>query len=213
MTRDPKLYYLISRLLKEHSIDFISITPGLAIPNGVKVVLTSNVEASYDDTRTIIAVNEENIEESLFKVICALKGKTMFDNLIIGIDPGAKLGVVALADGTPIALKIFYSAKKLTAFLEKLFTLCPAKRRVIRIGSGGDKYLRELLGELGKIILFPETYIELVSESLPLSPYVKECSLPSDVKAAYNIALSKGVPLSKHEVAEYENGVSEIQDN
>ncbi|MCS7385936.1 MAG: hypothetical protein NDF55_04255 [archaeon GB-1867-005] len=210
MTRDPRIYYIISRLLKEHSIDFVSITPGLAVPNDIKVVLTSRGEAKCDDRKTVITVTEENAEESIFKVICALKGKTMFDNLIIGIDPGAKLGFAALADGTPIALKVFYSTDKLVEFLTKLLSMCPARRRIIRIGSGGDKYLHTILARLREIILPPKTHLELVSESLPMSPYIKQYPLPSDVKAACNIALSRGAPINRLEVSGHEGGVSKI---
>ncbi|HID15434.1 MAG TPA: hypothetical protein EYP16_01335 [Candidatus Atribacteria bacterium] len=189
-TMNPRLYYKIVKALRNFNISFISVLPQEDLPKEIKVVLTSSFESSIVNHQNKIIVSEDNINEALFKAICAIKNKKHFNQLIFGIDPGATYGLVVLADGELISHKLFKNIENLISYIN-LFSSFPSKMLVIKIGTGSKKYLKKFLMAI-KSISLSNFKLELVDERSSIPFFVKDFNFQSDIKSAYGIALSRG---------------------
>lgn len=189
-TMNPRLYYKIVRALRNFNIPFMSALPYETFSQEVKAVLTSKLESSIIEHANKIIVSEDNIDEAIFKAICAAKSKEFFNQLIFGIDPGATYGFVVLADGELIAYKLFNDTKDLISYIN-IFSSFPSRKLIIKIGTGSKEHLNNFLMEI-KSINLSNFQLELVDEKSSLPSFVKDFNLQSDIKSAYGIALSRG---------------------
>ncbi len=191
ISTNPRKYFHLVNLLREYNIDFIVTASCNLLSNDVRVIITDNPLVKKEKPEITVLIDNDNYEQAIFKAMCMLKGKEEFNTLVIGIDPGATHGLAVLADGSPIILKLFNNTKLLLNYIKRLIDQFPAKIKIIRIGSNAKHYLKEIISELENLNFLCNVKIELVSESLPPPPYIKEYTLPNDIKSALSIALNK----------------------
>ncbi|RLF98658.1 MAG: hypothetical protein DRN49_05545 [Thaumarchaeota archaeon] len=186
----PRKYFHLVNALKRYGVKFISLMPGDEIPRSIKVVITDNKSFTTKPDLAVVHLGED-YERAVFEAMCALRGRENFDMLIIGVDPGATHGLAALADGQPVLLRTFRSISSLIKCIERLIATFPAKTKVIRVGRGAGEWTKKVVEKLESLNAIFCVKIELVSEHLPPPPWIKEYSLPDDVKSALSIALAK----------------------
>ncbi|BBD72583.1 hypothetical protein HS1genome_0972 [Sulfodiicoccus acidiphilus] len=165
---DPKLFHLVVLALRDRGV---SLTEGVA-------------EVTISDTKGDIVVRRiEDIEPGVERAICLLKGKSLYDELLIGIDTNSdELTVAVLGDG-----ELLTSAKvnfnRIEEFIQHVINVYP--HRVHRIGVGvGNK-----LGEFTYRMLTTSFDAERVDEKMTSknNPYIRVKD--RDVRAACAIAL------------------------
>jgi hypothetical protein len=101
-TLNGRAYYRITSLLKEVGFSFKSLIPGSEVPKGVSVVLTTQSERERISNASVITLEEVDDSISLRHEIAKKVQKRGNANLIIGIDPGSRIGVAAFYGGEEI---------------------------------------------------------------------------------------------------------------
>jgi hypothetical protein len=168
--------------LKRRGVPFASLSPKDEVPREVAVVLTSPREARGIAFRPIVATTGD-LDDAIDQALKALAGRTGAELVAVGIDPGRRIGVAALADGAVVATagvsRVDDAVNRVRLFLERH----PARRQVVRIGHGAPT-VRDVLIEKLRML---DTPIEVVDETST----TEDVDLP-DVRAAISIAAAKG---------------------
>jgi hypothetical protein len=161
-----KAYFLIVNELKQRNIVFASLIPGEPIRTQIRVVITSKEEKHLIDHCKILTYSTETDPEILgSEVIKILRGKEIYENVTMGIDPGYVFGFALVADGSVVDTENCFSSKEILNKIKKaLRTIDVSKSTVtVKIGSGVPIY-KELLDILDKALPTQVT-LEIVSEA------------------------------------------------
>lgn len=187
VTEDFSLYHDLVGRLKRRGISFASLSPKDPIPREVGVVITSPKEAREIAFRPVVATSAD-LDDAIDQALKALAGREGAELVAVGIDPGRRIGLAALADGTVVAsagtTNVDDAVNRVRMFLQRH----PAKRQVVRIGHGAPT-VRDVLIQKLRIL---DTPIEIVDERGTTEPV----DLP-DVRAAISIAAAKGARVER----------------
>jgi len=165
-TVQGKPYFLIVNQLKEQNIPFISLVPGESVPAKISLVITTEQEKHLvNHERILIFHGEDELEGLVDEVKKLLLGKEDFEKIVVGIDPGAAIGLVVLADGKVIEEgNCFSSQEVITSILKVLRNVNFEVTDVsVKIGNGVPVY-KELLKDLDDALPTQVT-LEVVSEA------------------------------------------------
>jgi hypothetical protein len=105
ITEDFSVYYELVKLLRASKKAFLTLTPGDPIPSSVGVVITTAAEEWRVDFRPRLVIqgtDEPSMKMTVQLAEEALAGKSEYDSLVFGIDPGKRTGVAVLGDGAVI---------------------------------------------------------------------------------------------------------------
>ncbi len=165
-TVQGKTYFLIVNKLQEQNIPFISLVPGESVPHRIVVVITSEQEKHLINHQKILVLSDEAELDCLIEHIkVLLLGKEAYKKIVVGIDPGVSVGLVALADGKVIEQGNCFSNKEIIDSILKITkNIDLAVTRVsVKIGNGVPIY-KEMLEDLDQA-LPPQVVLEVVSEA------------------------------------------------
>ena len=165
-TVQGRAYFLIVNQLREQNIPFISLVPGQSVPDKMALVVTTEQEKHLVNHEKILVFHSEDELESLVdEVKKLLLGKEAFEKIVIGIDPGVAIGLVAVADGKVIEEGNCFSTKEvIDSILKVLRNVDFAVTSVsVKIGNGVPVY-KELLEGLDGA-LPPQVILEVVGEA------------------------------------------------
>lgn len=178
---DIKTSYEIVKVLKMLNIPFVFLKKSESIPNNVCAIISSE---KLNNKRTIFY--EGNAKKTVLKAISICKGRENFEEVIVGIDPGNRVGIVVLADGNLIEAKIVLNCK-LEEFIKSILMDYPANSFVFKIGKG--QIPKEVLSIINNDVRAKMEFVEEVK--LPIPPKYKVKGMKKDLKSALIIALSK----------------------
>jgi hypothetical protein len=165
-TVQGKAYFLIVNQLREQNIPFISLVPGESVPAKMTLVITTEQEKHLVNHEKILIFHcEDEVEILVDEVKKLLLGKEDFDKIVVGIDPGVAIGLVAIADGKVIEEGNCFSTQEvITSILKILRNVNFEVTSVsVKIGNGVPIY-KELLEGLDGA-LPPQVVLEVVSEA------------------------------------------------
>ncbi|MEK6977369.1 MAG: hypothetical protein AABX40_03070 [Candidatus Hydrothermarchaeota archaeon] len=194
VTEIPRFYYNAVRELKGRGIQFLTFGLEDEIPSYITVVLTSREERKH--VRSSIVVAHDDLPTAVSECVRALNGlKKDYKRLVIGIDPGASLGVAVLADNKVIEARNILSPEGVPPVLRGLLETYSGAETVIRVGDGGGIYCMRVLKLLQENF---DAKIEVVDETSTTPALGREAPAGlRDVIAAINIALKEGSVLEK----------------
>ena len=92
MTSDIKSYYKITQLLKQYNFPFLSLIPDNKIPQTVNLIITTNSEKHYVNKLNYLTLEEIEYSETFLCLIMNKINHVKSDLIIIGIDPGLRIG-------------------------------------------------------------------------------------------------------------------------
>ncbi len=186
LTTDFRVYHDLVKALKRRDLAFMSLSFGDPIPPNVGVVITSKKE--MDDVDFEFKVACDDIGMAIAESIRVLKGKRRFEELIIGIDPGAKPGIAVVGDGIVLETRGASSPEEVADITKQVVACYPADFIGLRIGHGDPTNRNRIINSLSS----QELEIEIVDErgTTPRS------DLP-DQEAAIGIAFMRGHPAKK----------------
>ncbi len=192
-TVSGKAYYKLVNELKDRDVPFLSLVPGDPIPQSIKVVLTTEKEKPViDHQRILIYDAEKDPSDIISEALRIVMNKEVYEELVIGVDPGKTFGVAVLADGKTLRREELSTMEKTIDFILTELKRNPSKTQIIRIGKGLPNLAEEIASRLERSI--PESVlIEMVDEkgtsSLKNSGFKKKLS---DADSAIKIASKKG---------------------
>lgn len=185
-TKDFRFFHEAREILKARGIPFVGISVGEEIPEKVGVLLTSVDE--IDDIDYEPKVASESIEEAIGKALCLLSGKTEFEWLTIGIDPGPKPGLAAIGDGEVLETRTAEAPERVADLVREITRIYASRNTRIRIGHGDPLNRNRIVNPL----LDQGYLVEMVDEKGTTGKIGR-----SDLEAAKRIAIAKGSPVKE----------------
>lgn len=182
MTEDFRLYHDLVAELKARDIPFVSLSFSRRIPENVGVVVTSAKEA--DRVRSPHVVAEGDLGTAIARALQVLQGKTRWEEVLVGIDPGAEPGVAVVGDGQVVATYHAPSPEGVAGIVREALGTFPSARRRIRIGHGDRTNRNRILNALAREGLPTEIVDEAGTTDRTQEP---------DIDAAIKIAFVPGV--------------------
>lgn len=137
LTTSGKAHYKLVSEFRVRGLQFISLIPEDIIPFYVKVVITTESERKNIDFLEILIYDElTDPSKVVDNAVKLLRGKKYFREVIIGIDPGKRLGLVVLGDGIILKKMEFINIKDKIKEIIRILKETKAKKKIVKIGNG-----------------------------------------------------------------------------
>ncbi len=200
VTVSGRAYYRLVNELKNRKIPFLSLVPGEPIPPSIKVVVTTREEkALINHPQILVYEDEADPSNIVSEALRVMMNKDVYEELVIGVDPGKIFGVAVLADGKVIRREEISSMEKTMDFILTELKRNPSKNRKIRIGRGVPNLAEEIARRL-ETAISKGVIIEMVDEkgtsTLKNNGFRRKLS---DADSAVKIASKKGETHSRGE--------------
>jgi hypothetical protein len=197
VTADGRSYYAIVSKLRTAGLPFLSLLPA-DDPRECGLVITTKREAASFGAPTIsLEELDENPDVARSQILARLtEGEQQ--TMVVGIDPGSRIGTVAFLGETRLASRTFNSKRGAVAWINRLVERVPSKRLLVRVGDGEPGTAMWLADSLASLV--PRAAIEMVDES-GTSRSGSARGLQKDQGSAARIAFRKGVVFRKHDRA------------
>jgi hypothetical protein len=203
-TVSGKAYYLLVNELKRKNLLFISLKPTDPVPFEIQVVITTeNEQRQITHPNVIVYMEDSDPSEIVAEAARIAEGKTDYEKIVVGIDPGKIFGIAVLGDGKVIETANGSSAEDTFRIARDILKKTPARVFVVRVGDSAPTYADDLLRFLD--VGLPENVtIEMVSEegTTRLSTEMPNRKGARDVIAAIKIAGRFGRPIKRSEKSE-----------
>lgn len=207
-TVSGKAYYLIVNELKNMDVPFISLTPYEPIPIEVKVVITTEKELSLINHEKVLVFKDGMDPQALInQALQYVEGKSSYEKIVIGVDPGEVLGLAVLADGKVVKTGNCFSIKETLNEIENILkNLQDVKASFIavKVGDGIPEYKEKLLNALDQM-LPSNIVLESVSEA-GTNRHISESKHRRglrDIGSAIKIARRNGSRFARREKGEH----------
>ncbi|MCP8304832.1 MAG: hypothetical protein H3Z50_05120 [archaeon] len=192
-TLDGRAYYKIMTMLREIGMQFDDVKPGESLSPNIKLVITTEKEKNLIDFEAVLSIEELGedpyvFEEGIIKHLYS----DLEDSIIIGIDPGKRIGIAVYYGQKEVIGEVLNSVDGTIAKIVKLIENTHAKKKIIRIGDGKPKMAENIADELSRCL--KDATIELVDErgTSSLSKAKPNKKVARDQRSAMIIALRQG---------------------
>jgi hypothetical protein len=196
-TDNGNVYYRIISRLKRTNLRFSSLAPGEVAESGRDLVVTSKREAAALGGD---AVAIEDMDENPLIMKGQLLSRLLDEprrKLLIGVDPGWRIGLAVFYDGRELGTLTENSVEKSVSLLTALVKEVPHSSLSVKIGGGAPSSSVSLASSLRER-LPPWASIEIVDESGTSVGKRGLIGATRDQRAAVRIAFRKGVQFSDH---------------
>ena len=193
-TVSGKAYYWLVNELNKRRIPFLSVVPGESIPPSIKVVITTKEEREKIDHPSVLIYDPKEKPSAIIdEAVRIIKDKKIYEELVVGIDPGKNFGVAVLGDGNVLEKKERLTLEMAIDMALTALRRHPARMRRIKIGDGVPEMAEEVASRL-QIAVPEDTVIEIVSEAGTSSVKGNGSGKKiSDADAAVNIARKESI--------------------
>lgn len=196
ITADGRSYYSIVSKLRVAGLPFLSLLPGDDSGECGLVVTTKKEAASFSVPTLSLEELDENPDVARGQILSMLaEGQ---QNLVVGVDPGSRIGAAAFLGETRVASRTFNSKKSAVSWVSSLLMKVPSRRLLVRVGNGEPKTAMWLADSIAMQV--PQAAVELVDES-GTSRGRGTRGLQKDQGSAARIAFRKGVIFTKQDRA------------
>lgn len=192
ITADGRSYYAIVSKLRSAGLPFLSLLP-TDDSQECGLVITTKKEASSFTVPTIsLEELDENQDVARGQILSRLtEGE---QTMVVGIDPGSRIGAAAFLGETRLASRTFNSKRSAVSWVARLIEKVPSRRLLVRVGDGEPKTATSLADAIASLV--PEAVVEIVDES-GTSRAGGVRGLQKDQSSAARIAFRKGVVFRK----------------
>ena len=182
MTEDFRLYYDLVAELKARDIPFVSLSFSRRVPENVGVIVTSPAEAGQVRNREVVPAGD--LDAAIVRALQILKGKTRWEELLVGVDPGAEPGVAIVGDGQVLATYHAPTPEGVAGIVRDALDTYPSSSRKVRVGHGDRTNRNRILNSLAREDIPAEIVDEAGTTDRTQDP---------DIDAAIKIAFVPGV--------------------
>ena len=194
ITLDSKAYYKITKILKDHNFSFLSLTPNERIPSFVNLVITTELEKHLALKTKYTTLEELSNSKIQGYIILSKLSNLSCKNIIIGIDPGYRTGLIVYNDDKEIYASVCRSINQVKRTVKDVSEYFEESEIVIKIGKG-DKHNSHYIAKTIRSFVNDNTKIEIVDEFGTSNQKTKPNKRSSkDIRAAKIIAFRQGKP-------------------
>ena len=131
-------YYRIVNVLKDAGLQFDSMIPEDVVFSDENLIITTKNEANIINSENILVFSEANFYPTLFKarIFKTILGHYEDDVLIIGVDPGFRIGIFISYHHTELQRIVQTSPSEAIRFITIVLNGIEAKHKILRIGDG-----------------------------------------------------------------------------
>ncbi len=191
-------YYRIVTMLKNIGLNFDSMLPEEASLSDARVIITTKGEANIINRESVIVYSEINTYPIVFKakILKNMIGKLRDDILIIGVDPGHRIGIYILYLHNELERTVQRSAREAVKLITILLKGIHAREKIVRIGDGHTPIAYCIAYEI-KSRFHNKVRVEFVDEFGTSRKSSSNRRGIRDESSARSIALRKGYMLSE----------------
>lgn len=146
-------YYEILRALKAMGIKYDSMSPEEAALSGARVIITTSDEADAFSGRNKTVLLDTELEKypaiAKAKILKSFAGSAD-DQLVIGIDPGTRIGISVIYLHEEIASMLESSPRGAVEQVAALVGSISSRKKIVRIGDGNITMARQMAWALKK---------------------------------------------------------------
>lgn len=194
ITADGRSYYAIVSKLRGAGLPFLSLLPADG-PGECGLVITTKKEAASFEVPTL-ALEELDDNPDVVRGQVLSKLAPEEPTVVVGIDPGSRIGAAAFLGETRLASRTFNSKRAAVSWVVTILAKVQSKGPLVRVGDGEPGIAMWLADALASTI--PDAVIEVVDES-GTSQGGGARGLQKDQGSAAKIAFRKGVAFRKQE--------------
>jgi hypothetical protein len=147
-------------------LQFDAISPEEASLSNAKVIITTRDEAGFVKKKGIIMLDTE-LEKypaiSKAKILRNIAGPDADDQLVIGIDPGSRIGISALYLHQEIASEVESSPDDAVDQVSAMLGAIESRKKVVKIGDG-DILMARIIARMLKMKFRDGVQVEIVDE-------------------------------------------------
>lgn len=191
-TVEGRPYYKIVSMLKSMNISFSSLSPEEASKTKAKIIITTKNEASLFTRQDLIYDFQVDTFPPLFKAMLLknLNGNYFEDILVVGVDPGNRIGIYVLYLHTELYSTVQSSMKDAVKFIINILSCIKSSKKVLKIGNGDWIKCNHIAQEVKN--LNRTVRIEIVNEFGTSRNILPNCRSNRDVGSARSIAMRTG---------------------
>ena len=191
-TDDSNAYYSIVSRLKRTHLRFSSVSPSEASGSAQDLIITTKKEMSGFKEK-VLAV--EDLDQNPLVMEGQLLSHLLDEsrrNLLVGIDPGSRIGVVVFYGGRELGTLTENSVERVVGLMAMIAERVPHSLLSVKIGGGEPKSSMLLARSLREALPLSAS-IEIVDESGTSTGKRGTIGATRDQKAAVRIAFRKGI--------------------
>jgi len=159
-------YYQIISALKQMDMKYYSVSPQEAAASDAKIIITTHDEASLIANRKGSVIFDTELEKypavAKAKILRSIVGEQADDQMVIGIDPGSRIGVSVIYMHEEIASTVESSPAQTVEKISAILAGVSSRKKVVRIGDGNMMMAQQLAWLVKK--RFNAVQVEIVDE-------------------------------------------------
>ncbi len=191
-TVEGRSYYKIVSMLKSMNIGFSSLSPEEASRTNAKIIITTRNEASLIRREDLIFDFQLDTSPALFKAMLLknLSGNYIEDILVVGVDPGNRIGIYVLYLHTELYSTVRSSLREAVKFIMNILSCINSSKKILKIGNGDSIKCNHIAQEIKN--QNRSVRIEIVNEFGTSRNILPNCRRNRDVGSAKSIAFRSG---------------------
>jgi len=191
-TVEGRSYYKIVSMLKSMNIGFSSLSPEEASRTNAKIIITTRNEASLIRREDLIFDFQLDTSPALFKAMLLknLSGNYIEDILVVGVDPGNRIGIYVLYLHTELYSTVRSSLREAVKFIMNILSCINSSKKILKIGNGDSIKCNHIAQEIKN--QNRSVRIEIVNEFGTSRNIMPNCRRNRDVGSAKSIAFRSG---------------------
>jgi len=191
-TVEGRPYYKIVSMLKAMNISFSSLSPEEASRTNAKIIITTKNEASLFARQDLIYDFQLDTFPPVFKALLLknLNGNYFEDILVVGVDPGNRIGIYVFYLHTELYSTVQSSLKDAIKFITNILSCIKSSKKVLKIGNGDSIKCNHIAQEVKN--QNKSVRIEIVNEFGTSRNILPNCRRNRDVGSAKSIAMRPG---------------------
>jgi hypothetical protein len=204
-TDDSRAYYSVLSRLRNTDLRFTSVNPSDALKEQCDLIVTTRDESRMFTGRTTVAIEDLDRDPLIMKgqILSMLSSNSSNSSnnnknrdILIGIDPGSRIGLAIYYGDRRLAALTFNSIDNLMRFIVRTVGAIPNSSVMIKIGDGSPRLSSAIAQRVAEEVSVAR--IEVVDEKGTSVSRSEDGGLKRDQNAAAKIALRKGILYEHH---------------
>lgn len=149
-TVSGRSYYKFVNILKHLKLGYDSVLPEEITGSDKRLILTTVMESSKIPTNLVLFDNEFDYDPAIIrgKIVEKLESGIHNSSLVIGIDPGNRIGLSVFYYEKEIESSIYTSVDDLISHIVKVLAGLNAQKKVVKVGNGNMKIAKQITNSL-----------------------------------------------------------------